>query len=605
MIVKVRDVSRRLLGGASLTSLCVLGVLAPVASASATDADTLAAAASSDDADSSKDVVVTGTRVVRDGYRAPTPTTVIGGEEIERSAKINVSEMLWQMPALAGMTKTNTTTVSAGQVGIQAPNLRNLGITRTLVLLDGQRIPPATTGMLSDLNTIPNTLVKRVDIVTGGASAQWGSDAVGGVINFVLDKDYTGFKGEASGGITTYGDAPNFKVSLTSGLKFAGGRGHFLVSAENEYEEGAPPLTSRSWYTGTKSYLNPAFTVGNGQPYYLLQDNVGYTNIAPGFVISSAGPLQNTLFGPGGQVSTLHFDSVSADASHQWGVGGDWKATDFGNGPQQLMASSSRQNVFSRASFDVSDHINVYGQFMFGRSHSYVVSTPNFYFGNLTIKVDNPFLPASVAQAMTKAGLTEVKGGSYLDAIGGSRYDAEREQYRYTVGITGDFNLLGTKWNYNAYWNKNIAFIQQKFHTITSANFTRALDAVTGPNGTPICRSTLTDPNNGCVPFNILGTGVASPASIAYISGTPTLNQRLLQQQFAVSFNAEPFATWAGPVSIAFGAEHRNEAGRGTQDAKSLVNSYWAGNYKAINGSYNVTEGFLETVVPLLKRKAG
>jgi len=195
MIVKVRDVSRRLLGGASLTSLCVLGVLAPVASASATDADTLAAAASSDDADSSKDVVVTGTRVVRDGYRAPTPTTVIGGEEIERSAKINVSEMLWQMPALAGMTKTNTTTVSAGQVGIQAPNLRNLGITRTLVLLDGQRIPPATTGMLSDLNTIPNTLVKRVDVVNGGASARYGSDAVGGVVNFITDSHFKGLKG--------------------------------------------------------------------------------------------------------------------------------------------------------------------------------------------------------------------------------------------------------------------------------------------------------------------------------------------------------------------------------------------------------------------------
>lgn len=575
------------------------------ASISAPDNGGYADASGASDAES---IVVTGTRIIRDGYQAPTPVSVIGEEEIQRAAKINIAEMLWQMPALAGMTKTNTTTVSAGQVGIQAPNLRNLGVTRTLVLLDGQRIPPATTGMLSDLNTIPNTLVKRIDIVTGGASAQWGSDAVGGVINFVLDKEYTGFKGEVSGGLSTYGDSHNFKVSLTSGMKFANDRGHFLMSAENIYDDGSPPLTSRPWYKGTKSFINPDFVVGNGQPYYLLRDSVGYTNIAPGFIISSAGPLRGTMFGPGGQVSTVRFDSESGDPTHQWGVGGDWKATDFGNGPQQLMASNSRQNVFSRLSYDVSDNINVYAQFMFGRSHSNVVSTPNFIFGsynpaggNITISVDNPYLPSSVKQAMIANGLTTVKGGSYLDALGGSTYEAERQQFRYTVGATGTFNLFNKEWDFNAFWNRNIAFIYQQYTTFHTANLYRAIDAVTGPNGTPVCRSTLTNPTNGCSPFNILGTGVASPASIEYITGKPTLNQRLLQQQFAVSLNGNPVDTWAGPVSVAFGAEHRSEAGRGTQDAPSLSNSYWAGNYKAITGSYNVTEGFFETVAPLLK----
>lgn len=558
--------------------------------------------------EAAESIVVTGTRIIRDGYEAPTPVSVIGGAEIERAAKVNIAEMLWQLPALAGMTKTNTTTVSAGQVGIQSPNLRNLGIVRTLVLLDGQRIPPATTGMLTDLNTIPNTLVKRVDIVTGGASAQWGSDAVGGVINFVLDKEYSGFKAEASGGISTYGDSANFKIALTGGLKFAGDRGRFLVSAENIYDDGSPPLTSRSWYKGSKSFINPAFAVGNGQPFTIFRDSVGYTNIAPGFIISSAGPLRGTLFGPGGQVSTVRFESGSGDPTRQWAVGGDWKATDFGNGPQQLMPSNSRQNVFTRLSYDVSNHVNVYAQFMSGRSSSHVISTPSFTFGtinpasgNIAISVDNPFLPASVRQAMIANNLTTVRGGSYLDALGGSIYDSERQQFRYTLGATGDFNLLGRDWNFNAYWNRNIAFIFQQYMTFRTANLFRAIDAVTGPNGTPICRSTLTDPSNGCSPFNILGTGVASPASIEYITGKPTLNQRLLQQQFAASFNGNPLDTWAGPVLVAFGAEHRSEAGRGTQDTPSLSNSYWAGNYKAINGSYNVTEGFLETAVPLLK----
>ena len=623
--IETQKACRALLSGSSMIPLGIIGAMVFPAEAFAKDysfnsaasisavSRSMAEVAAGDAADlpgagSADSIVVTGTRIIRDGYEAPTPVSVISGEEIERAAKINISEMLWQLPALAGMTKTNTTTVSAGQVGIQAPNLRNLGITRTLVLLDGQRIPPATTAMLTDLNTIPNTLVKRVDIVTGGASAQWGSDAVGGVINFVLDKTYTGLKGEASGGITTYGDSPNYKLALTSGMKFAGDRGHFLISAEHEYDDGSPPLTSRPWYQGTKSFNNPAFAVGNGQPFQLLLPNVGYTNIAPGFIISSAGPLRGTLFGAGGQVSTVHFDLESGDPTHQWAVGGDWKATDFGNGPQQLMASSSRQNVFSRLSYDVSDHVNVYAQFMFGRSHSYVTTTPSLSFGSfnpasggIAISVDNAFLPASVRQTMITNGLTTVRGGSYLAALGGSTYDAERQQFRYTVGITGDFKLFGSDWNFNAYWNRNIAFIYQQYTTFHTANLFRAIDAVTGPGGTPICRSTLTDPSNGCSPFNILGTGVASAASIAYITGKPTLHQRLLQQQIAASFNSNPFDTWAGPVSVAFGLERRSEAGRGTQDTPSLSNSYWAGNYKAITGSYNVSEAFAETVVPLLK----
>ncbi len=540
--------------------------------------------------------MVTGSRVVRNGYQAPTPTTVLGAEEIQHAAAVNIADTVFELPALAGSTKGNTSTVSAGLIGVNALSLRNLGSNRTLVLLDGQRLPAATTGTVVDINTIPNSLIKRVDIVTGGASAQWGSDAVAGVVNFVLDKDYTGFKGEASGGVTTYGDDANFKVSLTAGLKFADGRGHLLLSAEDAWEAGVGSVADRPWYQGYRVMPNPAYTATNGQPYYVVRNHVGYTDAAPGFIVS-AGPLAGLVFGPGGTTSQLNYGQVGG----HFMTGGDWQTTDFGNGPQALSNPDSRQNVFARTSFEVTPHINIYGQFMWGRSNVDMINTPVFEFGNLSIKIDNPFLPASVVSAMQKAGVTSLTGGTWNQALGGNHYISEREQFRYTLGANGDFRVLGSDWTWNAFWNKNVSFFHQSNHTLITANYNKALDAVMGPNGAPICRSTLTDPTNGCAPLNLLGTGVASPAAINYVQGSPTLDARIIQDEFSGTINGEPFRTWAGPISVAFGVEHRREAENGTSDPLSLVNSYWDGNYKPIVGSYTVTEGFFETVVPLLK----
>jgi outer membrane receptor protein involved in Fe transport len=281
--------------------------------------------------------------------------------------------------------------------------------------------------------------------------------------------------------------------------------------------------------------------------------------------------------------------------------GGDWQTTDFGNGPQALDDPNSRQNVFARLAFDVTDHVNLYAQFMYGRSIVNMITTPVFEFGNLTINIDNPYLPGSVVQAMQKAGVTSLTGGTWNEALGGNPYDSDRMQFRYTLGGSGDFHLLGDEWKWNAFWNRNVSLFNQHEETVINANYTQALDAVAGPNGAPICRSTLTSPNNGCVPLDLLGTGVASPAAINYVQGWPTLDGRIIQDEFSGIVDGEPLHTWAGLVSVALGIEHRREAEDGTSDPLSKVNSYWDGNYKPVIGSYTVTEGFFETVVPLLK----
>jgi iron complex outermembrane receptor protein len=590
MGIRVRNTANRWLNGASAVSLGLAAAMTLPVAVAAQETASAADVAATDVGD----IVVTGSRIVRDGYQAPTPVTVLGIEEIQRAAPINLADQVNQLPALAGSTRMNTSTISAGLVGINALNLRSLGVNRTLVLFDGQRMPASTTGGQVDVNAIPNSLVSRVDVVTGGASAAWGSDAVSGVVNFVLDKDFTGLRGEVSGGITTYGDDRNLRLSVAAGTRFAGGRGHLLLSVEHAWNEGIEGI-DRPWYVGAKQLNNPAYTATNGLPRLLARTNVGYTTVAPGAIVT-AGPLRGIYFGPGGAPAQLNFGSIVSDP---FMVGGDWRVTDFGNGPQALDNPLSRQNVFGRLSYKITDNIEGYLQASYSRSYVDMITTPQFNFGGLTIRNDNPFIPQSILARMRELNLASLTVGSWNEAIGGLPYQADRDLYRYVLGANGDFGAFGSQWRWDAYWNRNVSDFKQTLYIPINANYTRALDAVMGPNGVPVCRSTLTDPTNGCVPLNLLGTGVASAGALNYVNGTAWLDNTITQDTYAASVSGEPFSTWAGPVLVALGVEHRREASKGQSDALSKTNSYWAGNYKPIIGSYDVTEGFLEVAAPL------
>ena len=187
-------------------------------------------------------VTVTATRVTRDGYSAPTPLTVFGDEDLERAGQINAFTAANQLPSLAGSNSTSTfgTTQSTGTGGLSTLNLRGLGTNRTLTLLDNQRVVGALNIGVTDAGAFPQALVKRVEIVTGGASASWGSDAVAGVVNYVLDHEFSGVKGTVNGGVTTYGDDEQYIVSLTAGTRFAADRAHFIISGEYQNNDGIP-----------------------------------------------------------------------------------------------------------------------------------------------------------------------------------------------------------------------------------------------------------------------------------------------------------------------------------------------------------------------------
>lgn len=586
-----------LLWSASATVLIALGLSGAAVAQEAGDQPPTQDPAAKGETDISE-IVVTGTRVVRNGYDAPTPTTIVGAAEIAAQAPANIADFVNELPSLAGSTtpRGNIASISTGLAGLNALNLRQLGANRTLVLLDGQRVAGSHLTGLVDINQFPQGLISRIDVVTGGASASWGSDAVAGVVNFVLDKEYTGIKGEVQGGLTTYGDAFNYRLSLAAGSGFADNRGHILLAAEHSYNEGIKGIGKRDWYDGSKIFFNPAYTAANGQPQLLVGPHVGFSTATPGGIITS-GPLRGTHFGPGGVPLQFNYGPIVNDPFMQ---GGDWEYADFAKSGD-LDPELSRQNVFARLSYDLTDHLRVFAQGSYGRAVSHYGAVTPWYFGNIAIRSDNAFIPASVATRVAALGLTSFNLGTLNQDLGPAPITTKRNSWRGVVGASGDFEALGSAWSWDAYGQRGKTDSYLGSQQIVTANYTRAIDAVRGPNGSIVCRSSLTDPTNGCVPYNIFGVGVASEAARNYVLGTAVLKTELTQDVVAGTLRGEPFSTWAGPVSIATGLEHRREKVESSTDPLSPTRAYFAGNFVATFGSYNVDEVFLETVVPLAK----
>ena len=583
----------------SASAAALIGMASGGAFAQQVVAQNTSAALAAAPKDDLTEIIVTSTRVVRDGYQAPTPTTVVGAQEIAAKAPANIADYLIEMPSFAGSSTplANTSQISTGLSGINALNLRDIGANRTLVLLDGQRVGPSSLTGLVDINDLPEQLIKRVDVVTGGASADWGSDAVAGVVNFVLDKDFTGIKGNVQGGATTYGDDQNYKVSLTAGTGFLDNRGHVLVSVQDARNDGISGVP-RPWANDDKlMFVNPAYTPTNGQPQYLVRSNSGFATATPGGIITS-GPLKGTYFGPGGTPTQFNYGPI---VSGNFMQGGQSQYSNFANSGD-LDPQVTRQNVFFRTSFDVTDHFQVFGQASYAKTTSYKAATDQFNFGNLTINAGNAFIPASVAAQMAAQGISSFTLGTSNQDLGPIGATTNRSVGRYVIGANGDFDALGSKWTWDAYSQQSITDIYTAARLSITANYKAAINSVVNPaTGATVCQSTLTNPSNGCVPYNIFGTGVNSSAALNYVLGTAWGSSRLTQNVEAATLHGNPISNWAGPISVATGIEYRREAVTGSNDPLSSTNSYFAGNYHASFGSYDVTEGFFETVVPLAK----
>lgn len=591
--------SRHSLGTSLATGLLAIATLTPTAAmAQDTVAEPAPAAGTAPvDTDAGAgEIVVTGSRL-NANFSAPTPVTSLDAQLIESRSPTVLVNTIALMPSARGTATPNSGGSTIGGTGGGSfVNLRGLGTNRTLVLFNGQRMVPTTDTGIVDLALLPQALVKQLDIVTGGASAAYGSDAVAGVVNLVLDPRLRGIKLNAEAGISQYGDAGEQKFSIAAGHEL-GSSLHWVGSLELYRNEGIPAAARQFGNLSITAVTNP--NVASGQkallrtPYIYL-NNVTYNGVIVG------GPLAGTEFLPGG--ATRQFVSGCQTTGSFLSCGRE--RTDLFRADSQgftdYAAAQRRINAYTRLTLDVSPEIEVYADALYGKSRTVFHTNPpsTSILGTYTIRRDNAFLPASVAARMDMAGVATFQLGRVTREFGPAEITREAENIRGSVG--GSFKLGGS-WKADAYLAHGESHFDHYYGNVAIlARFNEAADAVLQPGtNRPICRSTLTTPTNACVPLNLFGLGSPDSAAQAYVFGTSVSNLRTTQTSGAVNIAGEPFSTWAGPVAVGAGVEYRSEKVRRDVDPISAASGFAYNNPKAMRGNVEVKEAFAEVLVPL------
>jgi outer membrane receptor protein involved in Fe transport len=555
------------------------------------------------------EIIVTGSRLANSGFSAPTPVAIVGSDLIQRQAVTNIADALNQVPSFRPQSSRATGGVFAANLGAQTADLRGLGANRTLVLVDGRRFVASTVqgggftpGGAVDLSLIPTSLIDRTEVVTGGASAAYGSDAVAGVVNIILNDNLQGIKGQVQSGISSRGDGSEYSVSLTGGTGFAGGRGHIVVAGEYIDAKAVGDCYSRSWCANGAGNIQNATPGVNGYPAINLLTNPRTANSAPGGLINS-GPLAGQTFDANGTLFKYPRGVYLGAGLFQSG-GGTTQYNDFyTNFP--LVVPSRRYNLFGHVKYDLTSNVQAFAELSYGHVEGTSVQS-QIRETALTINVDNAYL--TPAQRAALGTTTSFSFGRIGNDLGPTISTVKRGTLHAATGLKGNFDeglLSGWKWDASYEYGRT-DYHQRTSNDKINANFTRAIDAVVNPaTGQIVCRSTLSaNPATaaaaaGCQPLNLFGENRFSAAAKTYIMGTAMQDTRLQQHVAAFNIDGPIFNTWAGPVTVATGGEYRREKVSGSSDPISAVNGFYASNGAAVNGSVEVAEAYVETGVPL------
>lgn len=570
-----RQLTLRTLLTGSIASFALLAgtpALAQVVEPAESDNDPLA---DSDTATAPAAIVVTGSRIERAGFDQPTPTTILGGEDLQEAATVNIQQALNELPQTYNSVSPNQSIANTSS-GTAPVELRGLGTARTLTLVNGRRFVGD-----NNLNFVPTNLVDRVELVTGGASAAWGSGAVAGVVNIILDDELEGLTLGAQAGISSRGDGGRYTIDGSFGTQFAGGAGHFMIGAEYLHDEGIgiEGRLDRPWFGAG------VVNLGNGE--FELQPDVN--DLAPftfgGTILSSS--LAGQVFRPGGALSAP-------------------RDGDFFSIYDTLIVGSplDRLGSYARLTYDVGG-ATLWADATFGRTDvdQPFLTDPAGSVLVSNISASNPFLSPDIQQQLAAGGDTSFLLGRFSRDTFLMQFDSERETKEVAVGIEGS---LGGSWTYDAHFSHGELDSKNRIHNSSvTANFLRAINA-TEVSGQIVCAVNAdADPSNddpNCVPYNPFGEGAASLEAIEYVTGTQMSDSVSKLDSAAVRLQGDPFSLWAGPVSIAVGAEARWE--ERTETVGELDEAYAFGTTlygDPLEGGFSVKEGFFEALVPLVR----
>ena len=578
--------------------------------------------------DALEEIVVTGSRLARPGSEAPIPITSVSAEDIEISGATLISDYIGDLPQF-GINNGRMTEVS-GQatnaplttVGTERLSLRDLDAQRTLVVVDGRRHVGSVAGAtVVDVGSIPTALIERVEISTGGASVAYGSDAVAGVVNFIMKKDFEGIQLDTRYGDSQQGGGENTYLSLTAGGNFANDRGNAVISASYNELGGIEGFQRKHVLERWGWIGNPADTGPNdGIPSQILVDNTYLTNI-----IHERGMLYGLvsgttiLFDEGGPRPGLVGVGTAASGNVQGGDGMDLVKN------QNIATPMDRTSLFGRVNYALTENTEF---FMEGKFYSVdaevrappmldaVVYTENSQL--FLVDRANPFLsqtdPLLDEFFDSNLGLVTMSRAHY-DDLGRRDGRIDRDLFRIVTGVEGKAGFRD--WGYELFMQYGeTTETYREFNNRDPRRFRLATDAVTDVTGvtgvapgSPACRSTVLAAEAGgtddpdvlnCRPVNLFGLGLASQESLDYMMVDLQTNRALEQIVVGASLAGSLFEVPAGAVSFAAGFEYRDEESETLPDQQQQSGETFAGQFLPVRGSYDVIEGFVEARLPIL-----
>lgn len=594
-------------GGVAIACVCLLGLGGPAMAQVPEDAE-----AEEPPSSFEEEITVTGTLIPRPTLEALSPVATLEPETIQASGITRLEDLLISLPQVFS---AQNSTIANGATGTATVDLRDLGSVRTLVLVDGHRLPPGDRYAITpDLNFIPAFLVERVDILTGGASSVYGADAVAGVVNFVLDTDFEGFKSgfnysifqhdnnndlaqsmsEARGFDVPTGsvwDGNQYSAHLAYGSNFADDKGHAMAYVE--YREVSALLKAR------RDYTNCPNAMGDDGPF------CGGSSTNPYGRFLSYDPAGNFVgdwtLDEGAGTTLIPF----AGSGHLFNYG----AVNF------LQRPDERWTAGAFVDYEWNEHAKGYLNVMLMDNVSDAQIAPSGNFGNTAfVNCDNPLLsPDQYDKLCAQPGYGPTDDATVIilrrNVEGGSRNNhLEHTAFRVLGGIQGDIN---DQWSYDAYGlHAQVRSPQSYQNDLNAENIQDALFVIEDPvSGDPVCRSG----NPGCVPWNIFQNGGVTPEALEYISLPLVLNSGLTTRVLSARLNGDledygfmlPSASEG--IRMAFGAEYREEELFFDPDYAYRANiaTGQGGPLNPVSGSYNVTEAFTEALIPLVQDMPG
>ncbi len=557
-------------------------------------------------------IVVTGSRIPRPDLESASPVTVIGAVEIKQTGVTRVEDLINSLPQVFAGQGGN---VSNGATGTATLDLRGLGPARTLVLVNGRRlIPGDPRSPFADINIIPAALIKRVDVLTGGASSVYGADAVSGVVNFVMDTDFEGFRldgqyslyqhnNRASNDVRGALNARNF--GFPDGNVVDGGTIDATAAFGVGFDDGRGHITAYGGYRKINA---------------ITQDKRDYSSCSLSANTAAASTTLGRIYNCGGSGTSAPGSFYVSGAYYN--VQGNQFA------PGQVLYNFAPTNYYQRpderytagffANYEIDDAFKPYMEFMFMDDRTVAQIAPSgIFLGPLyQVNCDNPLLSAQQRGILCQAGNTVVdgsgvtRGNVYIGRRnvegGGRQDDLQHTTYRGIIGSKGDF---AKGFSYDTYYQySRVNFAQTYRNDFSIARSRRALDVVS-VGGVPTCRSVVDGTDPLCVPYNIFTTGGVTPAALNYLQ-LPLFSRGQTTEQIAngsISFVgseygiASPFAN--DGFALNFGAEYRKE-GLNFEVDSNFLSGDGAGQGGAttpVAGSFDVKEGFVEALLPIVQ----